>query len=261
MFKESSFEAEFSVSTIDTQNLAMTMNDSTPSDEEIEEAFNRLIGHLIENHQLGGFEEELMDEEYDDEEEMSIEDYEEVIRFYKKSFGKKFFEENKGFFWGIYETRPFMQCLFDYANLLWENNQKDEAINQFKYMLELNPNDNQGVRYNLSTYLLELNRLDEVESLFHEFDEEYSAFWSYNKLLFDIKKDESLDILKQDYNDCIEHNKYVVQYLKFEKALPKEYPVYYGIGDDNEAKFYVLLAMNAWINDDHALDVLENISK
>jgi len=154
-----------------------------------------------------------------------------------------------------------MQCLFDYANLLWENNQKDEAINQFKYMLELNPNDNQGVRYNLSTYLLELNRLDEVESLFHEFDEEYSAFWSYNKLLFDIKKDESLDILKQDYNDCIEHNKYVVQYLKFEKALPKEYPVYYGIGDDNEAKFYVLLAMNAWINDDHALDVLENISK
>ena len=40
------------------------------------------------------------------------------------------------------------------------NGEKEKAINQYKYMLKLNPGDNQGVRDLLLSNLLELNRLD-----------------------------------------------------------------------------------------------------
>ena len=112
--------------------------------------------------------------DYDD---MSIEDYQKAIDEYEEEFGERFFKEHEGDFWLIHKTRPYMQCLFDQAHLLWENGEKEKAINQYKYMLKLNPNDNQGVRDVLLPNLLELNRLDEAEELYLQYEEDISANW------------------------------------------------------------------------------------
>jgi len=56
------------------------------------------------------------------------------------------FEELKGSFWGFMETRPYMRARFGLALTLWKLGRFREAADHMAAMLELNPNDNQGVR-------------------------------------------------------------------------------------------------------------------
>ena len=52
-----------------------------------------------------------------------------------------------GPFWGDVDSRPFMRALHGRGLCLWRLGQVDEARRVFAWMLELNPNDNQGVRF------------------------------------------------------------------------------------------------------------------
>ena len=194
------------------------------------------------------------------EDNMTIEGYQKIIDDYEQKFGKEFFKENEGYFWLIHETRPYMQCLLDQGHLLWENGEKEKAINQYKYMLKLNPNDNQGVRDVLLPNLLELNRLDEAQELYLQFEEDCSANWKFGKLLLDIKNNASFDEIEMQYKNCIKSNPYVVPFLIGDKKLPMKMPSFYGIGDENEAVFYVLLAADAWYSDEKSMKVLIKLS-
>ena len=187
---------------------------------------------------------------------MTVKDYQQIIDDYEQKFGEKFFKENQGKFWLIHETRPYMQCLLDQASLLWENGEKEKAINQYKYMLKLNPGDNQGVRDLLLPNLLELNRLDEAQELYSEYENDITANWKFGKLLMDIKNNVSFDEIEMQYKQCINYNPYVVPYLLGNKKLPKEMPYFHGLGDENEAVFYVLIAGDAWHGDKKAMKTL-----
>jgi tetratricopeptide (TPR) repeat protein len=52
-----------------------------------------------------------------------------------------------GMFWGDVDSRPFMRALHGKGLCLWRLSRADEARNVFAWMMELNPNDNQGVRF------------------------------------------------------------------------------------------------------------------
>ena len=192
---------------------------------------------------------------------MAVKDYQQIIDDYEQKFGKKFFKENQGYFWLIHETRPYMQCLLNQASLLWENGEKEKAINQYKYMLKLNPNDNQGVRSILFPHLLELDRIDEAEELYFKYEEDASAVWKYCKLLLDIKNNASLSEIETQYESCVESNPYVVPYLLQNISIPLELPYFYGIGDENEAIFCAVETCEAWWYDKKAMEILRKLSE
>jgi tetratricopeptide (TPR) repeat protein len=52
-----------------------------------------------------------------------------------------------GPFWGDVDSRPFMRALHGQGLCLWRLGRVDQARRIFAWMLELNPNDNQGVRF------------------------------------------------------------------------------------------------------------------
>lgn len=52
-----------------------------------------------------------------------------------------------GVFWGDLRSRPFMRALHGRGLCLWRLGRVEEARQVFAWMLELNPNDNQGVRF------------------------------------------------------------------------------------------------------------------
>jgi tetratricopeptide (TPR) repeat protein len=52
-----------------------------------------------------------------------------------------------GLFWGDVDSRPFMRALHGRGLCLWRLGRRDDARQVFVRMLELNPNDNQGVRF------------------------------------------------------------------------------------------------------------------
>ena len=55
-----------------------------------------------------------------------------------------------------------MRLSAGYGQLLWDNEQKDEAIQIYEELLQLNPNDNQGLRYTLINLFIDQNNLDRL---------------------------------------------------------------------------------------------------
>ena len=73
----------------------------------------------------------------------------------REKMGREFFEENRGHFWGVVTTRPYMRALEYLTHLLMSMERYDEAGAVMEEMIDLNPNDNQGVRDTLLGLYLE----------------------------------------------------------------------------------------------------------
>src|SRR5579872_5994336 len=54
----------------------------------------------------------------------------------------------KEMFWGFLENRHIMRALERQALFYWQAGKVDEALDIFRQLLQVNPNDNQGVRHN-----------------------------------------------------------------------------------------------------------------
>jgi uncharacterized protein YecA (UPF0149 family) len=171
--------------------------------------------------------------------------YEKGIKAGERELGKAFFKENKGYFWGLLETRPFMRAKLHYAESLSILGKNREAIQQYEELLELNPMDNQGVRYSLFVAYVDAGEYKKAGDLLQQFDET-STDNSYNKLLLEIHESgfsaRSAKLLKEAKRE----NKYVISYLTGKKRLPAYPPDYYGFGDENEAIVYADLHLHLW---------------
>lgn len=74
----------------------------------------------------------------------------------------------KEMIWGYLENRHIMRALENYAISCWQMGKIEEALLIFKKLLSVNPNDNQGVRYNILAIRLGLS-LEEYEEPFFTF--------------------------------------------------------------------------------------------
>ena len=182
--------------------------------------------------------------------------YEKAIKAGEKTLGKNFFEEHKGYFWGMIETRPYMRAKAGLADCLYAKKEIDKSIDIYEEMLELNPNDNQGIRYLLSTLLLGNNDLDKFQSFMDESEEEDCAVWNYNNALFHFKKFGKTKKSEKELLNAYESNPHVVEYMLGIKELPDELPEFIGIGDENEAISYVNEVWLIWKDTDNAFDWL-----
>ncbi len=182
--------------------------------------------------------------------------FEKAIRAGEKTLGKKFFKEEKGYFWGMIETRPYMRAKAGLAACLYAKNEVDKAIEIYEEMLELNPNDNQGVRYLLSTLLLGKNDLSGFQNFLKNTEEEDSAVWNYNNALYHFKKSGQTTKSDKELLNAYKSNKFVIDYMLGIKQMPDELPQYIGIGDKNEAISYVYEAWPIWEKTEGALDWL-----
>lgn len=75
--------------------------------------------------------------------------YEKLIRKAEKDLKEAdiFNEENKGQFWLIVETRPYMRLRYSYVRLLLDMGKYRKAISECEDLLQLCESDNMGVRY------------------------------------------------------------------------------------------------------------------
>ena len=182
--------------------------------------------------------------------------YEKAIKAGEKTFGKKFFKEEKGYFWGMIETRPYMRAKAGLADCFYAKKEVDKAIEIYEEMLELNPNDNQGIRYLLSTLLLSKNNLTKFELFIKNNEKEDCAVWNYNNALYHFKKYGQTEKSDKVLLEAYKSNEYVIDYMLGIKKMPDEQPQYIGRGDENEAISYVNDAWTVWDKTPEALDRL-----
>ena len=97
--------------------------------------------------------------------------------------------------WGHMENRAYMRAIQYMGNLYWDKGENKNAIDLFRLLLKLNPNDNQGVRYAIAALYTDLNikdltkimdkgdqkqNWDEQENLVKEQNKKYK-FWKEPK--------------------------------------------------------------------------------
>jgi tetratricopeptide (TPR) repeat protein len=171
--------------------------------------------------------------------------YEKGIQAGERELGKEFFKENKGFFWGLTETRPFMRAKQHYAEALSLLGNVKDAIVQYEELLELNPMDNQGVRYSLFVAYVDAGEYKKASNLLQQYDEA-SAHGAYNKLLLELSEKGFTKKAQLLAKAAKKENKYVIPYLVGKKRLPAYPPDYYGFGDENEAIVYADMHLHLW---------------
>jgi tetratricopeptide (TPR) repeat protein len=171
--------------------------------------------------------------------------YEKAIAIGRSIFGGKYLEENKGSFWGNHETRPFMRCLQFYSDCLIETGKVKEAVAILEEMIELNPNDNQGVRNQLTLYLIPLNEDEKFLKYSEKYEDDDFGYSLFNKALFAFKTEGETEHSNEKLLQALGQNQFVAR-----KLLSKKWPLMqtnvFGIGYENEAIYYANFAHSVW---------------
>jgi tetratricopeptide (TPR) repeat protein len=140
------------------------------------------------------------------------------------------------------------------AGCLHAKNRVNATIEVYREMIELNPNDNQGVRYLLATILLSKKDLSDYESFVKKYEGEDSALWHYNNALYHFKKMGKSAKSDGELMKAYKFNPYVMEFMLGLKELPEEMPQFIGRGDENEAVAYIFDAIHTWGKTDGALN-------
>jgi len=174
--------------------------------------------------------------------------YEKGVQAGRRFLGEEMFEEDYGHFWGYVPSRPYMRSRVGLMECLWKLGNHDEATDHAYEMLKLNTNDNQGIRYILIRYLLELGRYDELEEVMNrdDYKDDCTAEWLYSRVLLTFERSGGSRTAQQQLRLALEFNKYVPDYLTGKKAVPDILPASITIGGEDEAYCYAWAYKKSW---------------
>lgn len=201
--------------------------------------------------------------------EEEAETLEEVSEYYRKgmeagrrALGEETFQEYYGHLWGFMPARPYMRARSGYMQCLWAAGAYEEAISQAREMLELNTNDNQGVRYKLSAYLAGLKRYDELDEFLNSssYKEDCAAEWLYTRALVSFVKNGDSEVSNNNLRDALKSNKFVPEYLSGLKNIPAFLPDYITMQGEDEGFCYAKMYFHAWEKVPGAVDWLKKIA-
>lgn len=184
---------------------------------------------------------------------------EDGVKAGERALGDEMFEQEAGNFWMILETRPYMRARFALACQLHARGMRQEAIGHFSDLLRLNPNDNQGARYDLATCLLEEGDDDALCDLLRRYERDGSAVWHYSRALLTFRKEGESPVADADMREAVGMNPFVPQYITGQKNLPARIPDNYSRGDRSEAIVYAYDTMNVWKGTAGAVAWMEKI--
>jgi tetratricopeptide (TPR) repeat protein len=178
----------------------------------------------------------------------------------EEDLGEKFFREYRRMFWGMIETRPYMRARGQLAAVLSRLGRPREAIGHWEEMLELNPGDNQGVRYSLLAEYLLVDRTEAARGLLLRYGEDGSAVFGFGQLLLDLLYNDE-EKAARSLKKARSRNAFAEDYLTGAKHMPDEPPEYYSPGQENEGIVCALELGKAWKKHRRALKWLKGMRK
>lgn len=173
--------------------------------------------------------------------------YEQGVAAGERALGERAFAEDAGHFWGIIETRPYMRARAGLAQCLWALGERRPAIDHMADMLRLNPDDNQGIRYLLLSWLMSEGDDAAATRLLGQYKDEYSAAWLYARALLAFRREGAGATAARLLTKAMQYNPYVPMYLLGLKKFPRRPPDFVGIGDENEAVDYIGGSLDIWM--------------
>jgi tetratricopeptide (TPR) repeat protein len=170
-----------------------------------------------------------------------------IVAGAEERLGKQAFKEYAGHFWGFHETRPYMRARAALADALHRAGRIESSATEVEAMLELNPGDNQGLRYRLLACQLALAKLDDARALFVRYPDEFdfNTVFAWAKVLerfLSGKPDEALPALVA----AQKQNAFTTAYVLGHRKIPKNLPDDYAPGSKEEAACFAADLQSAW---------------
>ncbi|MGU3443898.1 SEC-C metal-binding domain-containing protein [Bacillus cereus] len=178
----------------------------------------------------------------------------------KEALDQSYFDERTDVFLNVMETRPFMRAQFNYACWAWEHRKLAVAIQQYEDLLQLNEEDNQGVRYMLYTLYIETEQYQKAQHLLQEYPEEYTAQYVYHQLLLEYLVHDISPSLNNFLQQALSVNPYVLDYLIGVEKYPIAIPTLYQLGSNEEALCYLDQNLFLWEKHPRLLQWLQSAS-
>ena len=175
-----------------------------------------------------------------------IEGLRKAVKAGERSLGTKFFRENEGKFWLRRETRPYMRAMDSLAFELAEAGQQQGAVKVYERMLLLNPNDNQGARYELLGLYLAMGEVAWANRLLRRYKTEASATFAWAKVIARFA-DDDIDGAEAALREAIMTNRFVALHLAGLESLPDDMPDFYAPGSADEAVLCHEYLEAAWV--------------
>ena len=170
---------------------------------------------------------------------------EEAISDEKERLGPDCFKENKGHFWGMHETRPYMRACLDRALALMVAGRLDEAQKALRDLILLNRHDNQGVRMILGPLCLRRGDLKAYRALRNKFKgvPDLELLWGDVLEAFLLGDLEAAGARRRAAR---EENGYLEAYLRGHRNLPKRRPGSYTWKNPEHAVSAAVHLVPAW---------------
>lgn len=146
-------------------------------------------------------------------------------------------EAGVGEFWSIPETRPYMRVRLALAECLWSIGCGEDSVDHLFRMLELNPGDNQGIRYILAAHLLDLGRDDDFDRLIEKYDEPV-ALLMFSRALREFRRSGDSAAARKLLARARAANPHVVPQLLHPAPSDHEAPETFSRGHPDEAELY-----------------------
>lgn len=181
--------------------------------------------------------------------------YEHGVDAGRRSLGQAFFDEHRGHFWGMIETRPYMRARQGLADCLWALGRKRESLAHCEALLELNPDDNQGIRHGLLSRYLALGNDIGAARLFRDYAHDASAAFLWSRVLLDLRRGDQV-AAKEHLVLAMHGNPHVAGFFAGKRKPPARLPERYSPGDRNEAVLYIANFAEAWLASADAMDWL-----
>ena len=161
----------------------------------------------------------------------------EVVETAERNFSEEYLREHMGHFWGRVTTRPYMRAKQHLGELLVEAGRLEEGAAVFGRMLELNPNDSQGIRYQLVSLYLALRRTEQAADLMARFpdEERYAGSFAWARVL-ECWQAGRLEAAEAALAHARKLNPFCEKYIAGTCRPPDQGPEYFRPGEESEAQ-------------------------
>ncbi|MGD9935323.1 MAG: tetratricopeptide repeat protein [Dehalococcoidia bacterium] len=159
-------------------------------------------------------------------------------------------------FWQNPDARPFMAALGLLARTNREIGALDAAAVHFAEMLRLNPNDDQGARYELMAIALAMGDMETAANLFRAYGDDAGPVFAYARALFAFRHGGDTDRSRLTVRDAREVNTHVPPFMLGARPIPEELDEEFESGGESEAALCAELLRPAWQSTPGAMEWL-----
>ena len=150
---------------------------------------------------------------WENDPEKRIDDLEEIIEISENVLGVNEADFEQERLWTDHTTKPYMKALELLGIELAQNGYLEEALEQFQEILELNPMDNQGIRYLILQNALVNKKLSICEQIFRDHSWDDSSYFLYSKAIYNFFKYGNKSKSKKAAIRAFEQNPYPVLFI------------------------------------------------